>query len=1021
MKRTPTGEITMSQLSPELYEDIKKAYRQDVSDSYIPDIKIQGRTLANLLGRAGCSIYKSPEVLEHAALLSFAEGGFKLTSNTLHGDNKYSSALGFHNLNFEVGKKYIAVSDIIDNPSNKSLWWYVHGATSFETKSCYIYSQDNGHKVSNRVTYRTYEITDASQTAASVGIYERDSADDYAILENCRIYEISEAEFNELETLTPDEVAKKYPYVDDVKAIVNPYIESSENLLQPSFHIGGFNFANNMALPWYAASYSDSHYVCSSYPIELEPGIYTLSTEIDDKNVVVYMHIGNNAIEAASANHFNEIVVTERTYGTIVLVNSVELSNASAKKIVEKLQNGEYRVVVTKGKGKKKYSECTNSRISFDTTLYDGEAIYKLSDGTFVKNSIWEEFIIDPINNDYSFAVAQMTNGMHRIQINNLCVRDLHTLSVPIRDGLLVRYDGKIITEEDSGTDIRAEHFHIGGPSYTTHSLKHCILIDIPDKLSGWGPNYVPTFEEIQAYFLGWRICPVAADGTSGQWDQLYNDPTSATLKQWAKIWCGVGDKSYVTSNSGLCDVVTGSSTTSYPTKMNDKGYTPYRLLYRKEVPTTEIVKTHGSLTITKNSQINHGSGLVLNELFNPFKVTYHIRSGRNQTNRRIEKVIEIRNNENHKISFDINYYLGHYRILFGHIAALMHESKKENEVFADYLIYYADTVSDFDYELTKQDNMEQLLLAQNNRISQCMKAVEQNSRDIDTIMNLYKQPNPNLLINSDFQVWQRGTEFADINGKYSADRWYVQAHLSKGVKIQKINEGLKMSAIVNNSSTPDHGAYVEIKQPMENNMKGKVTLSIRARGFGIMSFFLYYDNSSHYSNIHRENLNKTWQTYSFTIDIESLRQVIPTFRVEGYTQDLEVWMDIDWIKMEYGAEATEYVPKTHMQELTECQRYYQRVNIVGRATTIYPNTIQFIHSLPVTMRKMPSIIHDATTDTEIVNVINGTSNQKGFTVSGNAMNESVVYIQLDKTAHGLSDCYFRNATCNIYADAEIY
>lgn len=52
---------------------------------------------------------------------------------------------------------------------------------------------------------------------------------------------------------------------------------------------------------------------------------------------------------------------------------------------------------------------------------------------------------------------------------------------------------------------------------------------------------------------------------------------------------------------------------------------------------------------------------------------------------------------------------------------------------------------------------------------------------------------NPNLLINGDFQVWQRGTEFSEPYNQYCADRWIVQT--SALVNVSKTEKGVKVNA----------------------------------------------------------------------------------------------------------------------------------------------------------------------------------------------------------------------------------
>ena len=59
---------------------------------------------------------------------------------------------------------------------------------------------------------------------------------------------------------------------------------------------------------------------------------------------------------------------------------------------------------------------------------------------------------------------------------------------------------------------------------------------------------------------------------------------------------------------------------------------------------------------------------------------------------------------------------------------------------------------------------------------------------------------NPNLLINGDFQVWQRGTSFTSefVAGIYTADRWRVFGNADSSIKVEKVADGMKITALTN-------------------------------------------------------------------------------------------------------------------------------------------------------------------------------------------------------------------------------
>ena len=83
---------------------------------------------------------------------------------------------------------------------------------------------------------------------------------------------------------------------------------------------------------------------------------------------------------------------------------------------------------------------------------------------------------------------------------------------------------------------------------------------------------------------------------------------------------------------------------------------------------------------------------------------------------------------------------------------------------------------------------------------------------------------NPNLLMNGDFQVWQRGTSFNyNISNKYCADRWILShGAYYNAMKIDKHDKGLQVTL------TSGSGSGGGIYQYIENAVYNKTyTLSV--------------------------------------------------------------------------------------------------------------------------------------------------------------------------------------------------
>ncbi|MCH5207671.1 MAG: hypothetical protein J1F04_02205 [Oscillospiraceae bacterium] len=160
---------------------------------------------------------------------------------------------------------------------------------------------------------------------------------------------------------------------------------------------------------------------------------------------------------------------------------------------------------------------------------------------------------------------------------------------------------------------------------------------------------------------------------------------------------------------------------------------------------------------------------------------------------------------------------------------------------------------------------------------------------------------NPNLLINPDFRINQRG-QSAYTGPCYTADRWYKNSAGTITVEGDKI--------ILS-------GESALIRQPIENenDFAGHVmTLSALVNGEVKTGTFTYPEPS---------------QT-GFTFYNDTV------FRITRYTDALYIpWIvfspvvagetiEIEWVKLEFGDKATPFIHPDPATELLKCQKYYQ-------------------------------------------------------------------------------------------------
>ena len=174
---------------------------------------------------------------------------------------------------------------------------------------------------------------------------------------------------------------------------------------------------------------------------------------------------------------------------------------------------------------------------------------------------------------------------------------------------------------------------------------------------------------------------------------------------------------------------------------------------------------------------------------------------------------------------------------------------------------------------------------------------------------------NPNLLINPDFRVNQRGQN--EYSTGYTVDRWYSPGKCSAA----PISGGVKLTSTVTASSTT-HAFWQNFEFPLP---PGKYTLSLKAADVtGVWAARIrtvtaagdYVD--SYYTLALREGVNKV------SVDLPD-GEYISAVSI-GFNKGTEAGnsLKLAWAKLEGGSLATPFVPPDPATELAKCQRYYQ-------------------------------------------------------------------------------------------------
>ena len=258
---------------------------------------------------------------------------------------------------------------------------------------------------------------------------------------------------------------------------------------------------------------------------------------------------------------------------------------------------------------------------------------------------------------------------------------------------------------------------------------------------------------------------------------------------------------------------------------------------------------------------------------------------------------------------------------------------------------------------------------------------------------------NPNLLINGDFRVNQRGGSTYTQLG-YTVDRWRIDGG-TPVVVTPNTDGGIR----INNTSSSNLYFIQYIEN--YNMLAGKiVSYSVKVNGTVYSNTFTMpspFVANTGYGNIFTPFGVIYFYYYSdgklgFTVQVNAGQNIY-----------------IDYAKLEIGSAATQFSPRPYAEELVMCQRYYNSVFVNG-CSQIYQGSIYFTKDLPTTMRVSPSLtmIDECYTYTYDGNYI-GVG-----TVTINSMRGSSISLKVTNSAF-TNNVVISTGIFSIKLDAEIY
>ena len=276
-----------------------------------------------------------------------------------------------------------------------------------------------------------------------------------------------------------------------------------------------------------------------------------------------------------------------------------------------------------------------------------------------------------------------------------------------------------------------------------------------------------------------------------------------------------------------------------------------------------------------------------------------------------------------------------------------------------------------------------------------------------ETLLTKDAVSNPNLIVNGDFQVWQKGEVFSEAYNQYTADNWaIVNINSSDTTKV-------KVSHLELSSNFPQ--GNITNAMYIQNAKEGRTALRYifneTCKGKNMLSFYVIGTGSkiqvaiNSFSNIINIKTTNDWTRAEIPCeDVNYIWFILG----EGETY-------ITGVKLEAGIIATKFNSKSYVDTFIECVPHFYRHNSGVAPCSFYGN-IAYVHiPLPAPMIKTPTVsfsdgvgfLSDGLIWTEFTNISVDSTGKNGILLKcecKNTLNESGIagrlgglgYIDLD-------------------------
>lgn len=263
------------------------------------------------------------------------------------------------------------------------------------------------------------------------------------------------------------------------------------------------------------------------------------------------------------------------------------------------------------------------------------------------------------------------------------------------------------------------------------------------------------------------------------------------------------------------------------------------------------------------------------------------------------------------------------------------------------------------------------------------------------------KFSNPNLLINPNFKINQRGQatyETSGANQIYSVDRW----RLGKG-KVTVNSDGT-VTVTATGGTANEEGYY---QQLLENAINGDYTVSVEAISV---------------SGAVRIAIDGAWQNVKSGLNV--FHGIAGTGAV-GLQLANGASITLKWVKLEHGSIATPFVAPNPAEELVKCRRFAFLLDIDSLVCTLTGNACFILNYTDIIMRTNPtvSVINGSSENLIVRESMNSIATKnlgKPISFEGRS-NGRIVRVVIQESNNAFTTITTHDGISALLLDAEIY